>query len=421
MLRSHLEAQHSTLQHAMLHRPLHCLLMSCTHTLLLLLLSNFDYDSNRMQFGQTLGGRFGPDSFSTLQRCLKEEAKTLSLKAALAIVRLSHFDPDVFYKFKQVFIDKGPHATEKQQDDVRHDVAKVYECYFPLQPSKDVAFEIGRILMGLKDFAQAAELFKASHQYCGVHHVSWYNCGVCYYYLNNLPAAAECFDASLALCSDYPDAIKWRQKVQHLKEFLGDNDDSNATVTVDTTATDAAADSTSNSVSSTDTKAPASTNDFSSKATAASGSSIAGTGMTAGAVTAGSNDNSATDTNSSSVQAPQQHSDSTTAATTAVSAEQQHNNISSTPDVAAAEQHSSNATAEPTIVPTNVTAAVAAAATAAAADGVNGLGSNSSVTSATSNNSITSANSNSGKGASPGKTRKTMQIRPPSSTAETED
>jgi hypothetical protein len=40
-------------------------------------------------------------------------------------VRLSHFDPDVFYKFKQVFIDKGPHATEKQQDDVRHDVAKV--------------------------------------------------------------------------------------------------------------------------------------------------------------------------------------------------------------------------------------------------------------------------------------------------------
>jgi hypothetical protein len=43
-------------------------------------------------------------------------------------VRLSHFDPDVFYKFKQVFIDKGPHASEKQQDDVRHDVAKVTNC-----------------------------------------------------------------------------------------------------------------------------------------------------------------------------------------------------------------------------------------------------------------------------------------------------
>ena len=36
------------------------------------------------------------------QRCLKDETKTLSLKAALAMVRLSHYDPDVFYKFKQV-------------------------------------------------------------------------------------------------------------------------------------------------------------------------------------------------------------------------------------------------------------------------------------------------------------------------------
>lgn len=36
----------------------------------------------------------------------------------------------------------------------------VRELYFPLQPSKDVAFEIGRIFMGLKDFDSAAELFR---------------------------------------------------------------------------------------------------------------------------------------------------------------------------------------------------------------------------------------------------------------------
>lgn len=36
----------------------------------------------------------------------------------------------------------------------------VHELYFPLQPSKDVAFEIGRIFMGLKDFDSAAELFR---------------------------------------------------------------------------------------------------------------------------------------------------------------------------------------------------------------------------------------------------------------------
>lgn len=42
----------------------------------------------------------------------------------------------------------------------RRDVKMVHELYFPLQPSKDVAFEIGRIFMGLKDFDSAAELFR---------------------------------------------------------------------------------------------------------------------------------------------------------------------------------------------------------------------------------------------------------------------
>lgn len=180
----------------------------------------------RMQCGLLLGSSctFGPDAFSSLQRCLKEEGKDVSLRTALAVVRLSQFDPDVFYKFKQVFIDKGPQASEKLQNGIRHDMEQVYKCYYPLQPSKDVAFEIGRIFMGLKDFAVAADHFKASQRHCGVHHVSWYNMGVCYYYLNRLTLAAQCFDSSLQLCAEYPDAVKWRAKVAHLTEFLGDTD-----------------------------------------------------------------------------------------------------------------------------------------------------------------------------------------------------
>mmetsp|Transcript_20260 Transcript_20260/g.29935 ORF Transcript_20260/g.29935 Transcript_20260/m.29935 type:complete len:617 (+) Transcript_20260:89-1939(+) len=176
----------------------------------------------RMYFSQNLGSRFGPDGFSTLQRCLKEEAKAPGLRSALAVVRLSNYDPDVLYKFKQVFIDKVPHASDKLQSDIRKDMRKVYACYYPLHPSKDVSFEIGRIFMGLKDFDVAVDFFKLSQTHCGVHHVSWYNMGVCHYYLNELDSAAQCFDESLVLCADYPDALKWRQKVDDLKEFLGE-------------------------------------------------------------------------------------------------------------------------------------------------------------------------------------------------------
>eukprot|EP00752_Nemacystus_decipiens_P007851 g7013.t1 len=177
------------------------------------------YPQFRMAFKESTAC-FTPSGFSSLQRQLKDESRGLGLRPALALLRLSQFDPDVFYKFKQVFIDKGPYAGEKLQNDIRRDVKLVHELYFPLQPSKDVAFEIGRIFMGLKDFSSAAELFRDSQRYCGVHHVSWYNMGVCFFYLNHLDEAENCFSESLSLCPDYPDAIKWREKLADVKTFL---------------------------------------------------------------------------------------------------------------------------------------------------------------------------------------------------------
>ena len=52
----------------------------------------------------------------------------------------------------------------------RRDVKLVHELYFPLQPSKDVAFEIGRIFMGLKDFSSAAELFRCEELQSTLYH-----------------------------------------------------------------------------------------------------------------------------------------------------------------------------------------------------------------------------------------------------------
>lgn len=88
-------------------------------------------------------------------------------------MRLSGNDPDVFYKFKQVFIDKAPYASEKQQHDVALDMESVFMNYYPLQQSKDVPFEVGRVFMGLKRYARAVAFFDLSQRYCGEHHVSW--------------------------------------------------------------------------------------------------------------------------------------------------------------------------------------------------------------------------------------------------------
>lgn len=157
---------------------------------------------------------FGPDNFSTLQRCVRDEAPAPSLKTALAVLRLSLWDSDVFFKFKQVFIEQTPNASERLKLDVWHDLCAVADRYYALHPSKDIAFELGRIAMALQRYKEAIALFEASQRQAGEHHVTWYNQGICYWYLSQFKLSHACFQRSLALRPDYADAVSWRVRVE---------------------------------------------------------------------------------------------------------------------------------------------------------------------------------------------------------------
>ena len=91
--------------------------------------------------------------------------------------------------------------------------AQIESAYYPLQASKDVCFELGRLLMGLKDYASAVEFFKRSNEACGEHHVTWHNMGICYYYIDSLSNSIKCFRHSLDLKADYKEARDWLAKV----------------------------------------------------------------------------------------------------------------------------------------------------------------------------------------------------------------
>ena len=156
---------------------------------------------------------FGPDNFAALQRCVRDEIAAPSLKTALATIRLAAWDTDVFFKFKAVLIDKAPTASDKQAADLWADALQVADRYFPLQASKDVAFELGRVAMGVKRHADAIRLFELSAETCGDHHVTRYNVGICHWYRGAWPAAQAAFDKSIEMRPDYADAAQWRAKV----------------------------------------------------------------------------------------------------------------------------------------------------------------------------------------------------------------
>ena len=100
-------------------------------------------------------------------------------------------------------------------------VAQVVEQYYPLQSSKDVCFEIGRLLMGLKEYVLAVDFFKRSHEACGEHHVTWHNTGICFFYLDNYAAASKAFQRSLELKPDYREAQAWLAKVHYATAVWG--------------------------------------------------------------------------------------------------------------------------------------------------------------------------------------------------------
>ena len=157
---------------------------------------------------------FDPDSFSHLQRCIREEIPSPSLKNILSLIRLSCYESEVFYKFKQLLIDRVLYASEKIQTDIKEDLVHIFDLYYPLQLTKDVHFDLGRLYMGLKCYSEGLNMFQHSIDTCDEHHVTWYNMGICYYYLQIYDKSLECFSKCLNLSPDYHDANAWKARIE---------------------------------------------------------------------------------------------------------------------------------------------------------------------------------------------------------------
>jgi len=73
--------------------------------------------------------------------------------------------------------------------------------------------------MTLQLYEEAIQYFKLSQKHCGEHHISWYNMGICYHFLEDPRRALVCFDTCLRMQPKYHEALGW--KVCGLAFFCG--------------------------------------------------------------------------------------------------------------------------------------------------------------------------------------------------------
>mmetsp|Transcript_22865 Transcript_22865/g.75847 ORF Transcript_22865/g.75847 Transcript_22865/m.75847 type:complete len:417 (+) Transcript_22865:666-1916(+) len=156
---------------------------------------------------------FGPNDFFVMQKSMKEDSQRPALKAIVVLLKLSNWDPDVFYKFRDVILQQVPTCTIKLRNDLCRNLPRVWTQHFLLDKDKDVAFEVGRLYYGLRMYQKAIQFYRTSIQFSGEHHVTFHNMGLCHYSLDQLDSAMKNFNRALLLKSDYAKARAWQQKL----------------------------------------------------------------------------------------------------------------------------------------------------------------------------------------------------------------
>jgi len=85
---------------------------------------------------------FGPNDFFVMQKSMKEDSQRPALKAIVALLKLSKWDPDVFYKFRDPILQQVPACTIKLRNDLCRNLPRLWHQHFVLDKDKDVAFEV---------------------------------------------------------------------------------------------------------------------------------------------------------------------------------------------------------------------------------------------------------------------------------------
>jgi tetratricopeptide (TPR) repeat protein len=151
----------------------------------------------------------------SLKHKWQEDAKPASLKCVLALMKCSFYDPDVLYKFRDVLLDESPRAIPKVKADVKLALQQTWQHYYQLDKEKDIAFEIGRVFYGMREYKDALDFYQASVDEMGKHHVTYHNMGLCYYSMQRLEEAIPCFQCATELNPNYSKALTWLDRVKN--------------------------------------------------------------------------------------------------------------------------------------------------------------------------------------------------------------
>jgi len=165
-------------------------------------------DELRLAFRESMDQSM-PVDFLRLQMALDPWPGDRPLLLALEILRLSNWDPDVFFALSATLAEGLSEPDQTLHREFAEALERVWGNYYHYTHEWDVAFEIARAFQCMSRFHDALRFYQTSLALFGEGPVTRYNMGLCYYGLGHLEAALDGFRQALDLAPDYSEARAW--------------------------------------------------------------------------------------------------------------------------------------------------------------------------------------------------------------------
>ncbi len=154
-----------------------------------------------------------PGDLSTLIQKLKKLKKP-SLSVVLSILRLSAFDPVVFFELHDKLLASLARAAPVRQREVSDALERVWRNYLPLGMGEDVAFAIGRVLQRMGRERSALERYQDSLELFGPHAATYFNMGLCFFDLGEPSRSEAMLSRSLQEDPEFSRSKRWLKRVR---------------------------------------------------------------------------------------------------------------------------------------------------------------------------------------------------------------
>lgn len=145
----------------------------------------------------------GPEDFYVLKRTLERQKDRLDIERALAWLRMSAWDGEVFHICAPTFLANVGAAPPSVRLDLFDAARRVREAYFPIGEERDVPFALGEVFDALDALPEAEACFGESLALRGPSAETLHRLAVCASALHRLPDALSHVEAALALDPNY--------------------------------------------------------------------------------------------------------------------------------------------------------------------------------------------------------------------------